>query len=466
MSTKTLTAEELVGRMERLPFSRVHKKIFSLTAAGYLFDAFDIMLLSFVMPALAKDLGLTPVQIGLSFSISFLGMFVGALSGGILADYFGRLKVFKVTLLTFSIATFATGFITSYEALLVMRFLTGLGLGAEQPVVFTYNSEMMPSEYRGRLNGLTEALWGGGVLTAAAVALWLVPTYGWRSAFFAGVVPALLVWFLRKGIPESPRWYMVKGDPKSAEEHLTQLEDAIKLETGKELAEPSVVNKIHAEAGNKMAVIFKPSYLRRTMMLWMLWFCLMFGYWGLNTWLPTLLKQSGYSTFASIGYVLVMNLVWIPSGLFGSYLADKVGRKIPIVVYLVLAGVTSILYGWALTQKLPVEIMLTCGSLSVLFLAGAYSVIYAYTPENYPTEVRGTGTGTAMAWGRIGGVLAPTVVGFLYPVIGLYLTLSVVGSGFVLASLAVALLGTETKGKNLESCNTTNPEDCAQPSEA
>jgi putative MFS transporter len=201
-------------------------------------------------------------------------------------------------------------------------------------------------------------------------------------------------------------------------------------------------------------------------MLWLLWFCLMFGYWGLNTWLPTLLKNAGYSTFASIGYVLVMNLVWIPSGLFGSYLADKVGRKMPITVYLVLAGVTSILYGWALANKLPVEIMLTFGSLSVLFLAGAYSVVFAYTPENYPTEVRGTGTGTAMALGRIGGVLAPTVVGFLYPVIGLYMTLSVVGSGFVLAALAVAILGTETKGKNLESCSTTNPEACVQSPEA
>lgn len=452
MSTKTITAEELVGRMERLPFSRMHKKIYSLTAAGYLFDAFDIMLLSFVMPALAKDLGLTPVQIGLSFSVSFLGMFGGALSGGILADMFGRLKIFKVTLLTFSAATFLTGFVNSYEMLLVLRFLTGLGLGAEQPVVFTYNSEMMPSAYRGRLNGMTEALWGGGVLTAAAVALLLVPTYGWRAAFFAGVVPALLVWFLRKGIPESPRWYVVRGDYKAAEEHLLQLEQAIEAETGAKLPPVPEVAKVQAQTGNKMSVIFKPTYIRRTMMLWILWFCLMFGYWGLNTWLPTLLKNSGYSTFAAIGYVLVMNLVWIPSGLFGSYLADKVGRKVPIVVYLILSGITGIMYGWALTHKMPEAIMLTCGSLSVLFLAGAYSVVYAYTPENYPTEVRGTGTGTAMSWGRIGGILAPTVVGYLYPIIGLYMTLTVVSLGFVAAALGVAFLGTETKGKNLESC--------------
>ena len=104
--------------------------------------------------------------------------------------------------------------------------------------------------------------------------------------------------------------------------------------------------------------------------------------------------------------------------------------------------------------------MLACGSLSVFFLAGAYSVVYAYTPENYPTEVRGTGTGTAMSWGRIGGILAPTVVGFLYPLIGLYMTLTIVSLGFVLAALSVAFLGTETKGKNLEACSPDNPAAC------
>lgn len=453
MATTTFTAEELIGRMERLPFSRMHKKIFTLAATGYLFDAFDIMLLSFVMPALAKDLGLTPLQIGLAFSISFLGMFFGALCGGILADMFGRLKLFKITLLVFSVATFLTGFVNSYETLLVLRFITGLGLGSEQPVVFTYNSEMMPSAYRGRLNGLTEALWGGGVLIASGVALLLVPAYGWRAAFFAGVLPALLVWLLRKGIPESPRWYIVKGDYQAAEKHLVEIEQAVEAETGTKLPQPQPVNKLESQTGNRMAVIFRPLFMRRTVMLWILWFCLMFGYWGLNSWLPTLLKNSGYSTFASIGYVLVMNLVWIPSGLLGSYLADKVGRKLPIVVYLLLSGVTGILYGWALTHKMPVELMLTFGSLSVFFLAGAYSVVFAYTPENYPTEVRGTGTGSAMSLGRIGGILAPTVVGYLYPIIGLYMTLTVVSIGFVLSALAVGFLGTETKGKNLESCN-------------
>lgn len=448
--SSAITMESLVGRMERLPFSKTHKKIFTLIAAGYLFDAYDILLLSFIMPALAKELALTPVQIGFVFSISFLGMFVGALLGGTLADHFGRLRVFKYTLLIFSIGTAVTGFVNSYEALLVMRFITGLGMGGEQPVVFTYVSEMMPNQYRGRLNGLTEALWGGGVLMAAGVSFLLVPAFGWRSAFFAGVVPALLIWFMRMGIPESPRWFMIKGNAAEAEKHLVQLEESIEQETGRTLPPARPVEKIHTESGNKFSILFRGGFGKRTAMLWILWFALMFGYWGLNTWLPTLLKQAGYSIYASIGYVFVMNLVWIPSGILGSYLADKVGRKKPTVVYLLLAGITSVVYGWALANKLPVEVMLTCGTVTILFLAGAYSVVFAYTPENYPTEIRGTGTGAANSLGRIGGILAPSVVGYLFPILGLYLTLAVVAMGFVVAGLAVAFLGTETKDRNLE----------------
>lgn len=462
MKTVQLTLEDLAARMERLPLSGVHKKIFALTAAGYLFDAFDIALLSFIMPDLAKDLGLTPVQIGLAFSVSFFGMFVGALTGGMIADYLGRLKVFKFTLLLFSIGTAATGFIQSYEALLLMRFITGLGLGGEQPVVFTYVSEMMPSEYRGRLNGFAEALWGGGMLLAAGVAFFLVPAFGWRSAFFAGVIPAFLVWFLRRDVPESPRWFMIKNQPQAAEEQLLLLEHKIELELGRALPEIKPMAKINLQIGNKFAILFRPLYAKRTIMLWLLWFCLMFGYWGLNTWLPTLLKQAGYSMYASIGYVFIMNLVWIPSGILGSYLADKVGRKVPIVVYLILAGITSLFYGWALAEKLPVEIMLGLGSLAVLFMAGAYSIVYAYTPENYPTEVRGTGTGLANSWGRIGAMLAPTAVGVFYPMIGLYLTLSVVAVGFVLAGLAVAFLGVETKGRNLEDISNASTDSARQ----
>src|SRR5262249_11155316 len=143
-------------------------------------------------------------------STTFAGMFVGTILSGKAADQFGRLKVFKFTLLLFSLATAATAFVRNYELLLLLRFVTGLGLGGEQPVSFTYVSEMMPSKFRGRIAGFVEAMWGFGAMLAGGVALVLVPKFGWQSAFLAGVLPAILIWFFRLGIPESPRWFIIK----------------------------------------------------------------------------------------------------------------------------------------------------------------------------------------------------------------------------------------------------------------
>lgn len=445
-----LTLESVVGRMERLPFSRLHKRVFSLTAAGYMFDAFDIGLLSFIMPALAADLHLTPAQIGLVFTTTFLGMFLGAMISGQIADRFGRLKVFQYTLLIFAFGTAATGLIHSFGALLVLRFITGLGLGGEQPVAFTYVSEMVPHEYRGRLAGWTQSAWGFGMMLAGAVALFFVPTFGWQSAFFVGIVPAGLVWFFRLGIPESPRWFMIRNEPARAETQLRLMEDEVEKELGHSLPEAQPILPIEVARGTKLLVLFRPAFRKRTMMLWLLWLFSMFGFWGVEAWMPTLLKQAGYSLTASMGYFFVMNTVRVPSGLFGAYLSDKVGRKKPILYYWVFAAIATLLFGWALSHELPPTVVLAAGIAIFLFMSGGQPVMYAYTPENYPTEVRGTGTGMANCCGRIGAMLAPAFVGFLYPVAGLFVTLAVIAGGFLVAALAVTLLGTETGGKTLE----------------
>ncbi len=445
------TLEDLVGRMERLPLARVHKRVFALTAGGYLFDAYDIGLLSFIMPALAADLKLVPAQIGLLFTITFVGMFFGTLLSGTTADRFGRLRVFKYTLLIFSVATAVTGLVKNYELLLVLRFITGLGLGGEQPVSFTYVSEMVPPQYRGRLTGMCEGMWGFGFMLAGAVALVLVPNFGWQSAFFAGILPAILIWFFRLGMPESPRWFMIRNRPQEAQAQLKRIEDEIEKEIGKKLPPAKAISKVAgAETGNSYKALLRPIYRKRTIMFGLVWFFAMFGFWGVNTWLPTLLKQAGYSLYASIGYFFIMNTLSVPGSLLGAYLADRVGRKQPIAYYWVLAALTTVLYGWALTQHWPVAIMLTIGIVSIVLMVGGFTVLYAYTPESYPTEIRATSTGVANALGRIGGMLSPILVGLMYPIIGLFATLGLISMGFIVAAIAVIVLGVETRNKTLE----------------
>lgn len=447
----SITKAELAARMDRLPLSKVHKRVFALTAAGYMFDAYDIALLAFIMPALAADLHLTPPQIGLLFSATFFGMFIGALLGGIAADRFGRLRVFKYTLLLFSAATALSGLVTGFEALLALRFVTGVGLGGEQPVSYAYVSEMTPSKYRGRIVGFVEAMWGFGAMLAGGVALLLVPRYGWQAAFFAGAAPAVLVWFFRMGIPESPRWFLISNRRSEAVAQLEKIENEVRTELGGTLPPvPKFVQVVETDVKNRFFGLFSPAYRKRTIMLCIVWFFALFGFWGINSWIPTLLKQSGYSLFASIGIYFLMNSMGVPGSVIGAFLSDKIGRKIPLIVYWLLAAVTASAYGWALSEHYDVVAMVALGIFAVMLMLGGFAVLYAYTPENFPTEMRGAGAGLANSLGRIGAMTSPALVGALYPQLGLFATIGIISGAFVIAALTVMVMGEETGGKPLE----------------
>lgn len=447
----TITKGELAARMDRLPLSKIHKRVFLLTGAGYMFDAYDIALLAFVMPALSADLHLTPPQIGLLFSATFFGMFVGALLGGVAADRFGRLRVFKYTLLLFSAATAVSGLVTGFETLLALRFITGVGLGGEQPVSYAYVSEMTPSKYRGRIVGLVEAMWGFGAMLAGGVALLLVPRYGWQAAFFAGALPAVLIWFFRLGIPESPRWFLISNRPSEAVAQLEMIENEVRTELGGTL--PPVLKSltvVETEVKNRFLGLFAPEYRKRTIMLCVVWFFALAGFWGINSWIPTLLKQSGYSLFASIGIYFLMNTMGVPGSVIGAFLSDKIGRKKPLIVYWLLAAVVAATYGWALSTHADVIAMVALGIFAVMLMLGGFAVLYAYTPENFPTEMRGAGAGLANSLGRIGAMTSPALVGVLYPQLGLFLTIGIIAGAFVIAAMTVLLFGDETGGKSLE----------------
>lgn len=449
-AARSITQGELTARMERLPLSRVHKRVSLLTAAGYMFDAYDIALLAFIMPALAADLHLSPQQIGIVFSSTFGGMFVGALVGGVAADHFGRLRVFKYTLLLFSCATAVSGFVSSFEALLVLRFIAGLGLGGEQPVSYAYVSEMTPSKYRGRIVGFVEAMWGLGAMLAGGVALLLVPRYGWQAAFFAGAAPAALVWFFRLGISESPRWFLINNRQSDAEAQLLRIEEEVRAEHGALPAIPEYAPTVQMEIKGGFLGLFAAAYRKQTVMLGIVWFCSLFGFWGINSWIPTLLKQSGYSLFASIGIYFLMNTMGVPGSLIGAFLSDRIGRKIPLTTYWLLAAVITAAYGWALSEHVDVVAMVLLGIFAVMLMLGGFAVLYAYTPENFPTEMRGAGAGLSNSLGRIGAMTSPALVGALYPQLGLFPTTGLIAGAFVIAALTVAALGDETGGKSLE----------------
>lgn len=443
-----MVSSSVAERLDRLPVSWLHYKLLIIHGFGWLFDAMDVGIITFVLAALAVDWKLTSPEVGLIGSAGLTGMFVGAALSGIVADYWGRKTVFQVTLLVFTMSTLLCALAWDVPSMIVFRFFVGVGLGGELPVVSSLLSEFVPGKHRGRFIVLLESFWAYGWLAAAIVAFLLIPAYGWRIAFVIGAIPAFYIWVVRRNLPESPRWYASKGRTAEAERVMQMLEGEVERQTRTPLPPVEIATTAVASQISRFtfAELWTRSYLRRTVMLWVLWFGLVFGYYGIFVWLPTLLVRAGYTLVNSFFYVVIITLAQIPGYFSAAYLIDRIGRKPVVAMYLLLSALTAFFFGRATGTG---EILFWA-SLMSFFNLGAWGGVYAYTPELYPTRARATGAGSAAAFGRIGGILAPTAVGFLLPALGTSGVLALNAALLAIAAGAVALLGIETKGRRLE----------------
>jgi putative MFS transporter len=458
---------QAAGRLDRLPLGRFHYRLLLLSGLGWLFDSMDTGLVSFVLARLRGEWHLTPHQIALAGSMGLFGMFLGGACSGALADRFGRKAVFQWTLLLFSLATGLCGLAWSFTTLVVLRLLVGLGLGGELPVAAALVSEFAPARHRGRLVVLLESFWALGWVAAAIIADLLArsaeargATFPWRWAFFIGALPALYVFVLRRTLPESPRYLVARGRVSEADEVVRRVEAGSGLPLGPALApEP-------ADPPGRVRDLFGGRLRRRTAMLWMLWFSMAFSYYGIFIWLPALLVGRGFPEVQSFRFTLYITLAQIPGYFAAAWLVEKVGRRATLVPFMILCAAASWRFGSAAS---PRDLVLW-GCLVSFFNLGAWGVTYGYTPELYPTRLRGTGTGSAAAFGRIGGILAPLAVGWLLaaggpPSPGALASAPagpVAGDGgfttvftlfaLVLAAGAAAVLwlGEETRGRTLE----------------
>ncbi|VVC03628.1 Putative sialic acid transporter [Candidatus Burarchaeum australiense] len=433
-------------RLERIPVNKMHYRLLGIHGMGWMFDAMDVGIITFVLAALSVSWNLNPGQLGLIGSAGPLGMFVGAAASGWLADRYGRKAVFQTTLLIFSIATLLNAFAWNLESMLFFRFLVGLGLGGELPVVSTLMSEFVPTKARGRFVVLLESFWALGWLAAALVAFFVIPQYGWQAAFLIGALPAFYVWFVRRKLPESPRWLESQGRLKEAEEIMRSLEDESSRNIGKSLLNVPRTATPEPEKPMGLRELWSGEYFRRTLMLWITWFCLVFGYYGIFTWLPTLLVKAGFTITKSFGYVLIITLAQVPGYFSAAWLVERWGRRPTLAAYLALTAVMAYFYG----QSADINSILVFGALMSFFNLGAWGAIYAYTPELYPTRGRASGAGFAASFGRIGGVIAPSAVGILLVGIGTSGVFAMNAVMLAIAGAAVLVLGPETKGLKLE----------------
>jgi putative MFS transporter len=437
-------------RLDKLPLSRFHWRMLGVSGVGWMFDSMDVGIISFVVATLTREWGLLPDQVAWMLSIGLLGMLTGAAVSGTLADHFGRKTIFQTTLLVFSLATGFCAVAWSYLTLVAARFLVGFGLGGELPIASTLVSEFSPARWRGRLMVLLESFWAYGWVLAALIAFFLIPQYGWRAAFLVGALPAFYVFVLRRSLPESPRFLLSQGQIGEAERVIANIERASGV-APIESAWPAPAERAGKPgegALQRFAELWSRPFLRRTVMLWVLWFTIVYSYYGIFTWMPTLLSESGRDLTRSFGYVLIITLAQIPGYFSAAYLVERLGRKWTLASYLFLTAVGAFFFRNAGTEAM----VLFWGCFISFFNLGAWGVVYTYTPEMYPTRVRGTGAGWAAACGRFGGVLAPLVVGTMLPRWGIgYEAIFLMFSAVLLVgAVNVALLGEETKGKTLE----------------
>jgi MFS transporter, putative metabolite:H+ symporter len=438
--TATATSLTRAERLDRLPFTREHGRLVVGSGIGWALDAMDVGLISFVMAALAVQWSLTPTELSWIGSIGFVGMALGATLGGLLADRIGRRQVFALTLLVFGVATGAAALAWSVGALLVFRFLIGLGLGAELPVASTLVSEYAPARVRGRVVVALEAFWAVGWLLAAVIGFLVVPASddGWRWALALGAVPAVYAVVVRRGLPESVRFLELRGRVEEAEAAVRRFESAAGA-----TPVPSPVARPTTPPGP--GALWAPVTRVRTAALWTVWFGINFAYYGAFIWLPSLLVASGFSLVRSFGFTLVITLAQLPGYAAAAFLIERWGRRPTLATFLVGSALGAGLFAVADAEAA----VLATGMVLSFFNLGAWGALYAVTPEVYPTALRGTGAGAAAGFGRIASIAAPLCVPPLLAAGGNGLVFGTFGAFFLLAALASRWLP-EHRGHSLE----------------
>jgi MFS transporter, putative metabolite:H+ symporter len=455
MKVDEAKSAELVARLESLPFSKWHRNFFILGFLGVMFDAADFALFGAALPPIAHEFGLGPAQSGLLATVGLIGAFVGALFWGTLSDYIGRRTSFSATIGIFALFTGLVAASWNVVSLAVFRFLSNFGLGGEVPVTATLGAEFSPGRIRGAMAGNLLTAFPVGLIVAAALSLTILPTFGWRALFAVGIIPAVLLFFVRRYMPESVRYLLSKGHVAEAEQTIAQIERAA-LGRERTASELQSMPRLHPEVAVKTGVtvleLFTEGRAMRTVLIWIVSFGFFWSSNGILFMLPTILTQQGIPLTQAIAYQLVQAIGGTLGYTACSFLIDRYGRRPVLFLYYFIGALFHLWF--AISTGLTTFV---AAFLVGWVNPGVYGSTGVYVGELHPTHIRATAVGWFFGIGRIGSFLVPTVVGLMIAYGWGKYTLYMFAFSFLVASVALILIGIETKGRVLEEITEAKP---------
>ncbi|MEW9548222.1 MFS transporter [Nonomuraea sp. NPDC050783] len=446
----------LLARLDRLPLSRPHYLLLLIGGLGYTFDGMDSAVVAFLLPSAQDAWSLSNGQLGLIGSATPFGFLFGATAAGLLGDRIGRRRVMMYALGFYAIFSVVAAFAPSYEVFLVSRVLAGAGAGAESAIIAPFLSEFVPAKRRGWFIGALAGFFSFGFVLAALIGRFVVPTMddGWRVAQLITALPILMLLWWRRSLPESPRFLLQQGKEAEAEAVVSDLERRVRQATGQPLppvpeTSAAVSRQPDTPKVNLLSALrflWSPVMARRTAVIWLIWFVITFSYYGFFSWIPTLLVQRGITVTKSFEFSIIIYLAQVPGYFSAAWLSERLDRKNTIAIYLAGSAVSAF---WLSQMDSPAAITLA-GAVLSFFLNGTYAGVYSYTPEVFPTWIRATGTGLSSAFGRVGSILAPTIIGVSAASLGFAGVFGLTTAVLVAGVICVVVFGLATAGRSLE----------------
>ena len=445
-------------RLDRLPISSFHRRIMWLIGIGMFFDGFDIYVAATVLGATLRSGFSTMGQNAEFVSVTFLGMMLGSFLTGFLGDRYGRRFTFQANLAIFGLASIAATFSPSMTVLILLRFVMGVGLGAENVVGYATMTEFVPPQARGKWLGIISVFVVAGLPVTALLGTLIIPRFGWRIMFMLGGLGALIVWQLRKALPESPRWLESVGRTQEADAILRAIEDEVSLHHGplKPPADSSL-----AIPSRSLRMLLGPVLLPRMIVGATTLIVVNTLIYGFVTWLPTFFVQAGRSIASSLGYSLVMSLGAPIGSVIGASTADSWGRRPTILGASLLTIVIGGIYPFVHDPR----DLLIAGFLLTIPIFVLVTLLFAiYIPELFPTEVRMRASGICNTFGRGATIVTPFIVVALFKSYQIRGVLALMIGLLIVQIVVVLIFGVEPKKRRLEEIDTGAPVS-AQPSE-